>query len=49
MPFKSKAQWKKCFAMKARGEAGSWSCKKWAKETGSLKKLPSKVGKCKRN
>jgi hypothetical protein len=39
MPFKSKKQQKKCFALKARGKSGSWNCDEWAKETKG-KKLP---------
>lgn len=33
MPFKSQAQWKKCWALKADGQAGSWDCKEWADST----------------
>lgn len=39
MPFKSKAQMRACFAKKDP----NWDCKKWMKETGSVKKLPAKV------
>lgn len=42
MPFKSKAQVKKCFAMKAQGKGKGWDCEKWAKETKSIKELPAK-------
>lgn len=45
MPFKSKAQVKKCFAMKAKGKAKNWDCEEWAKETGNIKSLPKKVAK----
>jgi hypothetical protein len=44
MPFQSKAQMKKCFAMKGRGQAKGWNCEEWAHKTKSLKKLPEKVG-----
>jgi hypothetical protein len=44
MPFKSTAQVRKCFAMKAKGEAGSWDCEKWAHETPNMKKLPHHKG-----
>lgn len=41
MPFESKSQWRKCWAMKRRGEAGSWDCKEWAASTKKpFKKLP---------
>jgi len=41
MPFKSQAQWKKCWAMKAKGQAGSWDCSEWAHSTRKkFKKLP---------
>ena len=40
MPFTSKAQMKKCFAMKGRGQAKGWNCEEWAHKTPSLKKLP---------
>lgn len=43
MPFVSKAQVRKCFAMKARGEAKGWNCEEWADKTKSIKKLPEKV------
>lgn len=33
---------KKCFAMKRRGQAKGWDCKKWAKETPNIKNLPDK-------
>lgn len=45
MPFKLKAQMKKCFAAKS----GDWDCKKWAKETPDIKALPKKLKKGKRN
>lgn len=42
MPFKSKKQLKKCFALKAAGKAGSWDCDEWAGKTKSIKKLPER-------
>jgi hypothetical protein len=33
MPFKSKKQMKKCFALKAKGKAKTWNCEEWAKKT----------------
>lgn len=41
MPFKSKSQWKACFASKGFG--GKIDCKKWAKKTKKFKKLPNKL------
>jgi hypothetical protein len=43
MPFTSKAQQKKCFAMKGRGQAKGWNCEEWAHKTPNLKKLPEHV------
>jgi hypothetical protein len=43
MPFKSKAQMRKCFALQGKGKGGKWDCKKWAHETPSVEKLPEKV------
>ena len=41
MPFESKSQWRKCWAMNRRGGAGSWDCKEWADSTKKpFKKLP---------
>lgn len=45
MPFKSKAQMKKCFAMQSKGKAKGWDCSKWSKETKDIKKLPKRVKK----
>lgn len=42
MPFKSKAQEKKCFALQSQGKAKGWNCKEWAKAT-DQKALPKKV------
>lgn len=42
MPFKSKAQARKCFAMKRRRQNGSWDCEEWADET-NFSGLPDKV------
>jgi len=44
MPFKSKAQQRKCYALKAQGKAGTWNCNEWSEET-DFKKLPKKVKK----
>ena len=30
MPFKSKKQMRKCYALKAQGKNGSWNCDEWA-------------------
>lgn len=43
MPFKSRNQLKKCYALKAQGKAGSWDCDEWSKETKNIKKLPEAV------
>ena len=40
MPFKSKAQMKKFFAMEARGEMKKGTAERWAKHTPSIKSLP---------
>ena len=45
MPFTSKAQMKKCFAMKGRNQAKGWDCESWAHKTKSIKKLPEHVDK----
>lgn len=39
--FESKAQQKKCYALKNRGEAGSWDCDEWSEKT-NFKKIPEK-------
>lgn len=44
MPFASKAQARKCFAMKARGQAKGWDCEEWAEET-DFEELPEKKRK----
>ena len=41
MPFKSKQQVKACYAKKDP----KWDCKKWSKETPSIKALPTRVKK----
>jgi hypothetical protein len=46
MPFKSKAQAKKCYAMKGRGQAKGWNCDEWSKKT-DYSKLPAKKKKAK--
>ena len=44
MPFTSKAQQRKCYALKAKGQAGSWDCTEWSEHT-DFKKLPKRVQK----
>ena len=44
MPFKSKAQMKKFFAMEKRGEIPKGTAERWAEETPNIKKLPEKKG-----
>ncbi len=40
MPFKSRAQWRLCYALKARSEGKSrWNCKEWSRGV-NYKKLP---------
>lgn len=41
MPFESKQQERKCFALRARGENGSWDCEEWAHAT-DQNKLPER-------
>ena len=43
MPFKSKAQMKKFFAMEKRGEIPKGTAKRWAEHTRNIKKLPKRV------
>lgn len=43
MPFKSLSQMRLCFSQQSKGKAKGWDCKKWAKETKSIKSLPKKV------
>jgi len=46
MPFKSKDQAKKFFAMEGRGELPKGTAEKWAHHTpGGIKDLPEKKGK----
>lgn len=50
MPFKSKDQWRKFFAMANRGEISKKKAKEWARETKTpFKRLPEKVKKTKKN
>ena len=42
MPFDSKAQSSKCYALKGKGQNGSWDCSEWSHVT-NYKKLPEKV------
>lgn len=48
MPFKSKSQQKWMFAAEARGEIKKGTAKRWAKHTPSIKELPEKAKKKKR-
>src|SRR4051812_9557930 len=41
MPFESKIQQRKCYALRARGENGSWDCDEFSDHT-DFKKLPEK-------
>lgn len=42
MPFQSSSQLKACFAKESAGTAGSWDCRKWARETPDIKGLPER-------
>jgi hypothetical protein len=44
MPFKSKKQQRKCYAMQASGKGKGWNCEEWSKET-NFKKLPEETKK----
>ncbi len=41
MPFRSQAQWKRCYALQNRGVKG-WDCAEWGKGQ-SYSKLPARV------
>lgn len=43
MPFRSKAQFRKFFAMAGRGEIPMAKAKEWAHETPNIKALPERV------
>jgi len=45
MPFESKAQMRKFFAMEERGEIPKGTAQRWADETPSTKKLPERKKK----
>lgn len=47
MPFKSKKQQGLCYYLQSKGEAGSWNCSKWSKET-KQKSLPTYAPKKKK-
>lgn len=47
MPFKSKSQQKKMFALEKEGKIKKGTAERWAKETKNIKALPQKVGKSK--
>jgi glutamate-1-semialdehyde aminotransferase len=42
MPFKSKAQMRKFFAMEARGELPKGTAKRWLEHTKNVSKLPER-------
>jgi len=44
IPYRSKRQVKKFFAMEARGELPKGTAEKWSEETPSIKNLPEKAG-----
>jgi len=48
MPYKSKAQYRKFFAMAGRGEISMGKAKEWAHKTPSIKALPERVKKKKK-
>lgn len=43
MPYKSKAQMRKFFAMEEKGEMKAGTARKWAHETKEMKNLPEKI------
>lgn len=43
MPFKSKAQQKKMFALESEGKIKKGTAEKWAKETPNIKALPQRL------
>jgi hypothetical protein len=45
MPFKSKAQMRKCFALQSAGKSGNWDCGEWVDATADIKSLPEKAAK----
>ena len=45
MPYKSKAQMRKFFAMEAKGELPKGKAEEWAEETKDMKHLPERKGK----
>jgi uncharacterized protein YcfJ len=47
VPFKSKAQMRKFYAMESKGELSKGTAKEWAHKTPNTKKLPEKVNKMK--
>lgn len=48
MPFRSKSQMRRFFAMESRGELPKGKAEEWARETPNIKNLPQKVKKSKR-
>lgn len=47
MPFKNLPQQRACFALKSKGQNGSWNCKEWADAT-DQKSLPKTTKKKKK-
>ncbi len=45
MPFKSKRQMRKFFAMEKRNELPIGTAKRWARETHNIKGLPERINK----
>lgn len=43
MPFKSKSQWRQCFAAARRGQRNINECREFARMTKSYESLPEKV------
>ena len=43
MPFRSKAQWRQCFAEKRRNPNSSWNCIEWAHESPPYQELPDRI------
>ena len=48
MPFKSKAQMRKFFAMEGRGQLPAGTAQRWAQETPSISALPQHIKKKKK-
>lgn len=48
MPFKSKRQMRKFFAMEGRGELPKGTAERWAHKTKNIKSLPERMAKRKK-